>query len=284
MRLGVALLVPEPVSTELDGLRRACGDGALDAVQPHLTLVPPVNVSRSRLGDALAVLRAATARVRSLTLSLGPVTTFLPDSPTLYLTVHGEQLETLHRLRDSVFRPPLERTLTFAFVPHVTIAESMEADRLHAAVTALRDYTASVTFDGVHLLQEVRDDRGRRWMPIAAYRFGEPIVVGRGGLPVDLFVGDILDPEARDLLDQTLAEGSGHRLADQGADDDLATCWRSLAVMARRRGELVGAVAGWTDGRCSRVDAIAVREPDRGQGIARHLYARFVAEGGEPAT
>ena len=56
-RLGVALLVPAPVSTEMDGLRRALGDGTLDRIPAHLTLVPPVNVNYADLADALRVLR-----------------------------------------------------------------------------------------------------------------------------------------------------------------------------------------------------------------------------------
>ncbi len=47
----------------------------------HLTLVPPVNVREDRLGEALAVLRRAAAATRSLTLTLGPPATFLPDNP-----------------------------------------------------------------------------------------------------------------------------------------------------------------------------------------------------------
>ena len=62
-RLGVALLLPAGVSAEVDGLRRALGDGALGRIPAHLTLVPPVNVREDRLGHALAVLRSAAAAV-----------------------------------------------------------------------------------------------------------------------------------------------------------------------------------------------------------------------------
>ena len=53
VRLGVVLLVPPPVAGEIDGLRRAVGDGALGKVAPHVTLVPPVNVRDERLLDAV---------------------------------------------------------------------------------------------------------------------------------------------------------------------------------------------------------------------------------------
>ena len=63
-RLGVVLLVPQPAAAEIDGLRRAVGDGALGRVPTHLTLVPPVNVRHDRLADALARLRLAAAATR----------------------------------------------------------------------------------------------------------------------------------------------------------------------------------------------------------------------------
>ena len=43
-RLGVAVVIDPPVADEINGLRRAVRDGALDRIAPHVTLVPPVNV------------------------------------------------------------------------------------------------------------------------------------------------------------------------------------------------------------------------------------------------
>jgi len=48
----VARLGPEPVATEIDGPRRALGDGSLGRIPAHLTLVPPVNVGQERLAEA----------------------------------------------------------------------------------------------------------------------------------------------------------------------------------------------------------------------------------------
>jgi hypothetical protein len=56
--------------------------------------------------------------------------------------------------------------------------------------------------------------------------------------------------------------------------------WRPLAVTARRRDALVGVAAGFTDGEQCKVACVIVDRSQRGQGIGRHLYARFVAEGG----
>ena len=160
-RLGVALLVPPPLDAEIDGLRRAVGDPALGRIPAHLTLVPPVNVREVK--EAVAVLRRAAAPARPIRLELGPPATFLPDNPVLYLSVHGE-LDDLQALRDRVFKPPLERTLTWPFVPHVTLADDTTPERIQAALTALADYRAEATFNAVTLLQE---GPGRVWTPLA---------------------------------------------------------------------------------------------------------------------
>ena len=86
-RLGVVLLIPPPIAHEVDGLRRALGDGFLGRVAPHVTLIPPVNVREDDLSAALAVVRGAAASTGPLTLELGPVETFLPVNPVVYLAV-----------------------------------------------------------------------------------------------------------------------------------------------------------------------------------------------------
>ncbi len=173
-RLGVALLVPQPVATEVDGLRRALGDGALGRIAAHLTLVPPVNVAEGALPDALDVLRTAAKATRPLDLRLGPAATFDPVTPVVYLAVGGD-VDALQALRDRVFLPPLERPLTNAFVPHVTVADEMDPTRIPAAVEALADYVADVRIDALHLLEE---GRGRVWRPIADAPFSRRWVPG----------------------------------------------------------------------------------------------------------
>ena len=88
-RLGVALLIPPPFDREVDALRRACDDGGLGRIPAHCTLVPPVNVREDALDDALRVLRQAAAATSPFAVQLGPPASFLPDNPTLYLSVSG---------------------------------------------------------------------------------------------------------------------------------------------------------------------------------------------------
>jgi 2'-5' RNA ligase len=260
VRLGVALLLPSPVREEVDGLRGALGDAALGRVPPHLTLVPPVNVRQESLGRALATLRrAAGAGPRRLRLTLGPVSTFLPDSPVIYLAVAGD-LEALHGLRDRVFSGPLERPLSWPFVPHVTLADQADPDRIAAAVDILGHYQAVVTIEAVHLLQEVGHGADRRWQPVADAALGPPAVIGRGGLALELARSHQPDPEAHALLE---AESVGA---------PPAGCRSPIVITGRREGIVVGLAAAWRADDGGHV-GVLVAEAHRRQGIGSHLLA-----------
>lgn len=250
LRLGVALLIPSPLDREIDALRRAVGDGTYGRVPAHLTLVPPVNVRAERLGDALAGLRRAAAATRPFTVSLGPPSTFLPDTPVLYLPVETGE-EAVRAVRDRVFHDPLARPLTWPFVPHVTVADECTPERITAARLALADYSAQVTFDRVHLLQE---HPGRVWGPIADVAFAVAAVIGRGGLPVELTVSTRPDPGA-------------HGVVSGGAEREDVT------ITARRDGEVVGMVEGRAEGGEARLIDVIVAAPHRRTGIGSHLVA-----------
>ena len=273
LRLGVALQIPEPLATQIDGLRRACDDGSLDRVPPHLTLVPPVNVRVDDVGAALQVLRDVAGITRPFTLRLGPPSTFLPDTPTLHLAVggSGDATAVLRRLRDGVFRPPLERSLTFPFVPHVTLADEMDPERIAAAIAALSGFVVDAVFDRVHLLHEQRHgDAARQWVPIADVPFAPPIVVGRGGVELDLGVSRLLDPEA-------VAFETGTWPPDElrPQPSDVPRGAESIVVVARRRGQVVGVCRGWADAETAELCSLLVAPDHRRQGVARHLTAAF---------
>lgn len=276
VRLGVALLVPHPLDREIDALRRATGDGTLGRVPPHLTLVPPVNVRQDRVGDALDVVRHAAAASRPFRIELGAPATFLPDNPVLYLPVEIG-VEEVEALRHRVFCAPLARPLTWPFVPHVTVADEAEPARIAAAQVAMSGYRTAVTVDRVHLLQE---GPGRVWAPVADFALGSPAVVGRGGLPVELWVGDVLDPEARDF-----SRREWHVLGLSELAVPLPH--ERLAITARREGNVAGVATGWTRGTVAQLSNLVVASPDRGQGVGSRLLAAFesmAAQGGALRT
>lgn len=283
IRLGVALLVPAPAAAEIDGLRRALGDGALDRMPPHLTLVPPVNVREDDLPDALALLRAAAAAAAGpISVTLGPVATFHPDNPVVFLSVAagdpgdpggaGDPCsagDEVGALRARVLRPPLARPLTWPFCPHVTLADDLAPARIPAALAALADYRASVTFGHLHLL---REGAGRVWAPAADVALGPPVVLARGGLPVELWRSERPDPDVATLL------------GDQPRSLSPPTGAVPFTVTARRDGVVLGVATGWGRDGETTLSGLVVTVAAGVTDVERHLrrVALDLAPGGVP--
>ena len=251
-RLGVAVVLDPPVRDEIDGLRRAVGDPSLGRIPPHITLVPPVNVRREHLPDAVAVLRRAAARVRPLDLTVGAVSSFLPVNPVLYFQVGGDS-EGLRTLRDAVFAPPLERKLSWPWVPHVTLADGTGEERIRAAIEVMDGYSALVRADRVVLLEE---GPGRIWTELADAALGPAARIGTGGLVLELTRGRLVDP----LL-----------AAPPEPDGALG---RPIVVTAHREGEPVGWARSTLRADGIRTEVHVVEEHRR-QGIGSHLKAHL---------
>ncbi len=240
LRLASALLIPPPEATEIDGLRRACGDGMLGRVDAHVTLVEPINVREESLDQVEQIMRdAAAATPGPLTFTFGPARSFHPESPVLYLAVDGD-LDELAALRIAMRVGPLAREAAWPFVPHVTIGTDLSEERLDAGVAALAEFSTTVSLTHVQVLQEQRDpDEVRRWRPIADAALGGRTASGRGGIEIEV----------------TEAAGSGWTLT------------------ARHRGTVVGEARGWTTDGVARLSWLWVAETERGIGVGRRLLS-----------
>lgn len=173
-RFAVALLVPPPVSIEIDGIRRALGDRQLGRIDPHVTLIPPINLHDDDLPGALAVVQAAARRARPMTLTIGPLDTFGGSSPVRFLAV--DPWAPVVELQRACWAGVLEREERRPFHPHVTVdIDGGVTDRRDPALDLLAGYAAEVVVDRVTVLEHVELDDGpvpRRWEPFLGYRLG----------------------------------------------------------------------------------------------------------------
>lgn len=166
-RFAVALIVPPPVAIEVDALRRALGDRQLGKIDPHVTLVPPINLREDDIADALAVVQAAARRSAPIQLALGPVGTFGESSPVRFLAV--EPWEPVVELYRACRAGVLEREETRPFHPHVTVdIDGGVTDGPDPAVELLAGYRAEVLVDRVTVLENVAPG----WEPYVGYRLG----------------------------------------------------------------------------------------------------------------
>lgn len=173
-RFAVALLVPPPISLEVDVLRRALGDRQLGKIEPHITLVPPINLREDDIAEALAVVQAAARRSAPLALTLGPVETFSEASPVRFLAV--EPWAPVVELQRRCWAGVLEREERRPFHPHVTVdIDGGVTDGPDPAIEVLDGYRAEVLIDRVTVLEDVDaddPDLKRVWEPYVAYRLG----------------------------------------------------------------------------------------------------------------
>lgn len=166
-RFAVALLIPPPVSVEIDGLRRALGDRQLGRIDPHVTIIPPINLREEDLPDALAVVQAAARAAGPMSLVLGPVETFAETSPVRFLAV--EPWDPVTQLYRACWTGVLERPEKRPFHPHVTVdIDGGPTEGRDPALDLLAGYRAEVVVDRVTVLENVE----RGWDPYLAYRFG----------------------------------------------------------------------------------------------------------------
>lgn len=167
-RFAVALLIPPPASIEIDALRRALGDRQFGKIDPHITIVPPINLRDDDVAEAMATVDAAAAGCAPCELTLGPVETFGPTSPVRFLRVEpAAPVEVLHA---ACWTGVFDREEKRPFHPHVTIdIDGGPTDVADPALRLLAGFTTDVRVDEVTLLEHHHDDAGRRWEPFSRY-------------------------------------------------------------------------------------------------------------------
>ncbi len=233
-RLGVVLLLPEPWSSEVNGLRRALGAPSLGTQPPHLTVVPPVNVAQAQLDQAVGVLRRAAERCEpTLSLTVGPPATFAPVSPVAYLRISGD-VDGLQRLQTDACSGPLHRRIDYDYVPHVTLHESASDRTISQILEVLGDFRCEMVIDRVHLLQQ---DHDGVWRPLTDVGFGPPVVRGRGGAELHLRWSMRPAPDAQELVS---------RYSPWWVPDEPSSDFRRVSFLEARdlRGVLIGVRSG----------------------------------------
>lgn len=292
-RLCIAVPIDPALSVEIDGLRRATGSTRIGRIEPHITLVPPVNVPEDALGAALRVVRGAAASHRPIPARLGPPATFAPRNPVVFLAVGGDAVAggALTRLRDAVNVAPIERRTDHEFHPHVTLNQRADPERIPAMLLGLRDYEVDTVLDRIQVLQETRhgdDDRG--WVPIAEYPLAPTRVVGRGGVELSLTVCARADAEAA-LLEEVVAAELAEEAATAGEPPPFVLSGARFVplgadpVVVHARGRdgddedvLLGVARGWVRHGDHEITSVVVRADRRGEGVARQLRLALDAE------
>ena len=170
---GVAIGLPEPIHSELQGWRERLGDPKADAIPPHVTLLPPTALHDDRLPEVEEHLRQVAAGEEPFDVHLRGSSTFRPVSPVVFVPlVLG--ISGCERLEQKIRNGPLDRTLNFPYHPHVTVAHDVGEELLDCAFVELASFDARFRVWGFTLFEQGPDNV---WRPQRDFPFG------RAGLP-----------------------------------------------------------------------------------------------------
>lgn len=170
---GVAIGLPEPLATELQGWRERLGDPNAQSIPPHVTLLPPTSLPAERLPDVEEHLREIAAGEQPFDIHLRGSSTFRPVSPVVFVPL-AQGIGSCERLQRKVRSGPLARELAFPYHPHVTVAHDIGEEALDRAFAELAGFDARFRVWGLTLFEQGREGV---WRPQRDFPFGG------GGLP-----------------------------------------------------------------------------------------------------
>ncbi len=169
--IGIAIPVPDPYGAELQLRRREFGDPLAEAIPTHITLLPPTVVAEVAMSSVEAHLRTAAERLTAFEVRLRGTGTFRPTSPVVFVRVEGGRGDCA-RLEAEVRRGPLDRSLSFDYHPHVTVAHELPEENLDRAMKELTGYAADFRVTSFSLYEHGADAvwRPRRQFPLGSVR------------------------------------------------------------------------------------------------------------------
>lgn len=144
--LGVVVSVPEPWSQLLVEWRGKVGDPQASLVPPHVTLLPPTEVTVADRPAITAHLAQVARCHPPFTVHLSGTGTFRPISEVVFVAV-ALGISDCELIATDVRTGPLARPLNFPYHPHVTVAHDVSTDMLDLAYAGLAELSAEFRVD-----------------------------------------------------------------------------------------------------------------------------------------
>lgn len=159
--IGVAIAIPEPWATRLQGYRTGLGDETATLIPAHITLVPPVELSEEQVDAAESHLDEVAGAAEPFDIHLRGTGTFRPVSPVVFVSV-VKGISQCEQLANRVRRGPLDVPLQYPYHPHVTIAHHLPEETMDRAFEELGGFECTFDADRFHLY---RHDHAAGWRP-----------------------------------------------------------------------------------------------------------------------
>ena len=169
--IGVAIGIPEPYTSELQGWRERLGDPNAADIPPHVTLLPPTALQSEALDEVEEHLRVVAEQHEPFVMHLRGSGTVRPISPVVFVPL-VQGIGECERLEQQVRSGPLAREVKFPYHPHVTVAHDVPEPLLDRAFDELASYDARFRVWGFSLFERGKDGV---WRPQRDFPFGSPL-------------------------------------------------------------------------------------------------------------
>ncbi|MGB3258815.1 MAG: 2'-5' RNA ligase family protein [Ornithinimicrobium sp.] len=166
--VGVVLIVPDPIGSEVTRLRTHIGDTLGMAIPTHITLLPPTSISVERTRALEQHLAQVAASHGPLTIEVTGTDTFRPASEVVYLAI-GQGAQQCAELNAAVCSGPVKSPSAFPFHPHITLAHDLAAEVLDEVADDYADLQDEFEVPQMCLYGL---DRERGWQVRKVYRLG----------------------------------------------------------------------------------------------------------------
>lgn len=177
--VGVAVAIPPPFGVQLEGWRRSIGDPTVDAIPPHITLIPPTEVDPAGREAIEKHLETTAADNRPYRVHLRGTGTFRPVSPVVFVAL-AEGISGCERLSLAIRTGPLAVELSFPYHPHVTVAHYLPEEAMKTAFKTLAGYEAVFDVTAFSLYEHGVDGCWRRERDFGLTAEGD-VAAGRPG-------------------------------------------------------------------------------------------------------
>ncbi len=175
-RYALVAYLRNPVGEFVETLRRELHPD-LPHLAAHLTVLPPRVLQGSEL-SAREMLEDVCSQVEPFRVNLGPVETFVPNTPTVFIRVQRDA-HRMTELHDRLNSGILAAEEDWPYMPHLTIVKMTTEAEARKAYEVASERWAQFTGSrsvSVEELTFVREDEQNCWLDLAGVRLGRSLV------------------------------------------------------------------------------------------------------------
>lgn len=311
-RFLVAIIPEDDLLGEIKYVAKLAGYHFSERIPPHITIMPPINIPEDRLIYLRSALRDSVETFLQEPIRVGPVESFLPKNPAVFLRVtcscgKNEKQDDLAmpcgdpacqdcflyqiaaQLSIGGLEPPPTRD-SYQFIPHITIGHAKNITDAEKVIEIFNNYSASGYVNSIALLEQDLSSKDKSWSIVDEPYFGKKQKVSFDGGFLSIGYEKIFSPydlAAINLSEQDLPQAlamsdyidfiCSRTMQESLRESGSIFINKSVVVALRnpRSGELLAAALTRVTETVLHAMFLFVQEPSRGLGLGRILMRQL---------